>query len=86
MKIFLKRTELRAICFERANERGFVVIALLAVLTLMLIYAMATARVLNSLKQDIKLVEKKQIQRLEHAGAQPVLKPATTNAARPATP
>ena len=49
---------------KRGNERGFMVIALLAILALMMVYVMASARILASLKTEIKMVEKKQVRRL----------------------
>ena len=49
---------------RRRNQSGFLVIALLAIITIMLIYIAANLRVLAALKQDIRLVEQKQVQRL----------------------
>jgi len=49
----------------RKGERGFLVIAMLVILALMLIYVAATMRSLTHLRQDLKLVEQKQVQRLQ---------------------
>ena len=49
---------------RRPGERGFLVIALLAIISIMLIYIAANLHVLASLKRDIRLVEQKQVQRL----------------------
>jgi len=56
----------------RRGERGFLVIALLAILAIMLIYVNVNVRLLGHLKRELKLVEQKQIQRLEKIGAQPL--------------
>jgi len=53
----------------RRGERGFLVIALLALVAIMLIYV--NVRLLGNLKSELKLVEQQQIQRLEKIGAQP---------------
>ena len=66
----------------RRGERGFLVIALLAILAIMLIYVNANVRLLGHLRRELKLVEQKQIQRLEKMGAQPLrLTKTVTNAA-----
>ncbi len=62
MKIIFDKTA--ATPRKRGSERGFMVIALLAILALMMVYVMASARILASLKTEIKMVEKKQIRRL----------------------
>jgi len=49
---------------RRHGQRGFLVIALLAIITIMLIYIAANLHVLAALKHDIRLVEQKQVQRL----------------------
>ena len=46
------------------GQRGFLVIALLAIISIMLIYIAANLHVLAALKRDIRLVEQKQVQRL----------------------
>src|SRR5208282_4087533 len=56
---------------NRSAERGFLVITLLIILTLMLIYVTVSVRLLSVLTREIRLVEKAQIQRLERAGAHP---------------
>jgi hypothetical protein len=54
------------------DERGFLMIALLTIVSIMLIYVAANVRVLGNLKRELKQVEQKQIQRLEKLGAQPL--------------
>ena len=61
----------------RRDERGFLVIALVAIVAIMLLYINFNMRLLSSLNRDLKLVEQAQIQRLEKAGAQP-LPPSNT--------
>ena len=66
----------------RRGERGFLVIALLAIVAIMLIYVNVNVRLLGNLKRELKLVERQQIQRLEKIGAEPLRWPnAITNAA-----
>ena len=61
---------------RRHDQGGFLVIALLAIITIMLIYIAANLHVLAALKRDIRLVEQKQVQRLNKS-----FPSATTNAA-----
>jgi hypothetical protein len=56
----------------RRSERGFLVIALLAIISIMLLYINFNMRLLGSLKRDLRLVEQAQIQRLEKVGAEPL--------------
>jgi hypothetical protein len=56
----------------RRGERGFLVIALLAIVAIMLIYVNINVRLLGTLKRELKLVEQQQIQRLEKIGAEPM--------------
>ena len=66
----------------RRGERGFLVIALLAIVAIMLIYVNLNVRLLGNLKRELKLVEQQQIQRLEKIGAEPLpLTRAPTNEA-----
>lgn len=52
----------------RRNQRGFfLVIVLLALTAIMLIYLTVDARRLAALKQDLRLIEQKQVQRLNLA-------------------
>jgi len=52
------------------HQRGFfLIIVLLAVTAIMLIYLTANARRLAVLKQDLRLVEQKQIQRFSPAAS-----------------
>ena len=46
-------------------EHGFMVIALLVLVSIMLIYVAFGLRSLNRLRQDLRLVEQKQVQRLQ---------------------
>ena len=65
----------------RGGERGFLVIALLTIVAIMLVYVNANVRVLGNLRQELKLLELQQIQRLEKIGAEPLRLPdVTTNA------
>ena len=65
----------------RRSERGFLVIALLAIVSIMLIYVTANMRLLSNLRRELKLVEQAQIQRLQRCGAEPLPLPNTrTNA------
>lgn len=53
---------------RRHRQRGFfLIIVLLALVTLMLIYITANLRILAALKRDIRILEQKQVQRLEKA-------------------
>jgi len=78
---------------NRHRQGGMAVIVVLALLALILIYVAANLRALSSLEGEIRLVEKRQIRRLEKFGATnrvvvPV-PPGATNAvpnAGPATP
>ena len=61
----------------RHRERGFfLVIVLLAITAIMLIYLTVNAHRLAMLKQDLRLVEQKQVQRFN-----PIASGATTNRA-----
>ena len=61
----------------RPQQRGFfLVIVLLATTAIMLIYLTVNARRLAVLKQDLRLVEQKQVQRFN-----PIASSATTNRA-----
>jgi len=65
----------------RHGERGFLVIALLAIVAIMLIYVNVNVRLLGNLKRELKLVEQQQIQRLEKVGAEPLRLTNTLTAA-----
>ena len=65
----------------RRGERGFLVIALLAIVAIMLIYVNVNVRLLGNLKRELKLVEQQQIQRLEKVGAEPLRLTNTLTAA-----
>jgi len=71
----------------RRGERGFLVIALLAIVAIMLLYINFNMRQLGSLRRELKLVEQRQIQRLEKMGAEPSpLANTITNTTAKATP
>ena len=59
------------------RERGFMIIAMMAILAMMLIYVAASTTTLTRLRQNLKLVEQKQVQRLQT----PAPTAARTNAA-----
>jgi hypothetical protein len=63
----------------RRRQRGFLVIAMLAIISIMLVYIAANLHVLAALKRDIRLVEQKQVLRLSKTF--PVAPGATTNTA-----
>ena len=63
MKIFTSNS--RPTGPARHDERGFLIIALLLLVSIMLIYVAVGLRSLNQLRQDLKLVEQKQVQRLQ---------------------
>lgn len=64
---------------RRRHQGGFLVIALLAIISIMLIYIAANLHVLTALKRDIRLVDQKQVLRLDKAFPPTAL--STTNAA-----
>lgn len=55
------------------KEGGFLVIVMMVILAIMLMYVMIGLRSLNHLHQDLKLVERKQVQRLQPASLPVVL-------------
>lgn len=60
--------KLRAPKYHRhQGRRGFLVIALLAIISIMLVYIAANLHVLAALKRDIRLVEQRQMLRLSRA-------------------
>ena len=74
-------------CHRRHGQRGFLVVALLAIISIMLIYIAANLQVLAALKREIRLVEQKQVQRLNQSFPVPVsptnTAPAIVSTARP---
>jgi hypothetical protein len=51
---------------DSRRQRGFfLIVVMLALVTIMLVYVMANLRILASLKRDIRIIEQKQVQRLE---------------------
>jgi hypothetical protein len=52
---------------RRQDRRGFLVIALLAIISIMLVYIAANLHVLAALRRDIRLIEQKQVQRLNRS-------------------
>lgn len=65
------------------KQRGFLVIAMLAIISIMLVYIAANLHVLAALKRDIRLVEQKQLLRLNKTF--PAVPVAATNAATAGT-
>lgn len=56
---------------DRQNgERGFMVIVLLAILSLLVIYSAANVQILGTLDREIEVIQKKQIQRFKHSETQ----------------
>jgi hypothetical protein len=63
---------------DSRRQRGFfLIVVMLALVTIMLIYVIANLRILAALKRDIRIVEQKQVQRLEKLSP---AAPAATNA------
>lgn len=59
----------RAFQNRRPRERGFfLVIVMLMLVSIMLLYVAANGRRLTNLRQEIRLIEQQQIQRLNHSG------------------
>jgi hypothetical protein len=76
---------------SRQRQSGVAVIVMLALLSIMLIYIAANSRSLSHLDRELKLIEQRQIQRLERLSATLRTPPAAdTNAvlaeAKPAMP
>lgn len=61
----------------RRQHGFFLVVVLLALVVIMLVYIAANLRILAALKRDLRIVEQKQIQRLEKFSPQA---PPATNA------
>lgn len=62
-------------CSERKRgQSGSAVVVLLAMLTMMLIFVAANTVAIRSLQRELKLIEKKQVQRLQTA---PPVKPGS---------
>lgn len=55
----------------RRGERGFLVIAMMAIVAIMLLYLNINLRQLGNLRRELKGVEQQQIKRLEKIGAEP---------------
>lgn len=72
MKLSRRHPDVRRYATARRGERGFLVIALLAIVAIMLIYVNVNVRLLGNLKRELRLIEQQQIQRLENIGAQPL--------------
>jgi hypothetical protein len=66
---------------SRRDESGFLVVTLMVILTILLLYVTVGLRALNHLNQDLKFVERKQVQHWQTISARAV----STNAP-PATP
>ena len=73
---------------SRKRERGFLLILLLALLSIMLIYTAFTMQFLGQLNRQLRIVEQKQIQRLAADSASPATNaiPAIASGSQPARP
>lgn len=70
----------------RQRQRGVAILVVLTLLSVLLIYIVGNARALRSLDQELKLMERRQVQRLKAlnaTNAPAAVRPAITNA--PAT-
>ncbi len=72
------KTRIANIRSQRRSSGGFAVLVVLALLAVMLMLIAANTAVLNRVEQDLKGVEKRQIQRLD-ASAKPQLRPGQTD-------
>jgi hypothetical protein len=70
------------------RRSGSAVIVVLALLAIMLIYVTANLRTLHSLGGELRLLENRQVQRLQKSAAatRPAPVPVSTNAVAPAPP
>jgi hypothetical protein len=74
---------------RRQGERGMAMIAVVTIIALVLMYVAANLRSLQKLGRGLDRIEKRQIQRLEMAGAVPdtnAVPPAPVPAAKPEAP
>ncbi len=72
----------------RRNQRGMAVIAIMVIISILLIYLMGNARTLNYLGRELKVIEKKQLLRLQPppvATNSPTVLPLTNAPPRPTT-
>ena len=51
--------------FQRGRERGMAVLVVIVLLSIMAVFVLSNGRALGQLKQELKLVEKRQLRRLE---------------------
>ena len=65
---------------QTAGNRGFATLAVLAILSIILIFVTANARRIQALDRELKLVEQRQIDRARHSTA------ATPDARSPQRP
>ena len=59
--------------FQRSGERGTAVIAVMVLLAVMCVFMIGTTNSLIHVKNEIKLIEKKQLQRYGKISAPPVV-------------
>ena len=64
---------------RRKNDGGFIVIALMVILSILLIYSVTNLRYLSDLKRELQLLEKEQIKRLEKRSPKTTASLAATN-------
>lgn len=62
------------------SDRGFAVLVLLVLLSIMLLLVAGNTRTVNLLRQEIKLVEKRQVERLAFGATN---QPPAANTAKP---
>lgn len=75
----MKISHVNRISAGRSNERGYVVMTLLAMLAVLLLFIMVNIRYLRDLDRELKLVEREQIHRLQKRTAKPTALVAVTN-------
>ena len=70
----------------RARQRGSAVLVLIVLLGLMLIFIGANLKSLHIMSRELKLIEKRQVQRLQSVPAVPEPAKTTGGENRPGTP
>jgi hypothetical protein len=67
----------KSIVIARSSQRGYAVISLLVMLSVMLLFIMANMHYLRDLNRELRLTERQQIQRLQKRVAQSTASVAT---------
>lgn len=80
---------MRTMLRQRNSERGMAMIVIMAILSLMVVYIAANVRSLNTLERELRLIERKQVHRLQqiserNAGSLPSGTNAVNSARTPA--